>query len=155
RPSLGPGPLGTCPAPAATAGVPEVAALLPALADEGPVGGVPEDDDAAELPPPSLVPAEDAVLPNPSLDPAANPAADCARAAAAPSTVNIVLPRSPSTIRFARNGMSRMQTENRILAAARSTSEVAPASMPPKLPAPVIVAMLLMLSAIANLQKIP
>jgi hypothetical protein len=48
-----------------------------------------------------------------------------------------------------------MQTENRMLAAANRTSEVAPASMPLKLPAPVIAAMLFMLSAIAKRQNTP
>jgi hypothetical protein len=67
----------------------------------------------------------------------------------------MVEPRSPSTIRFAKKGISRMQTENRMLAAASSTSAVAPWSAPPKLPAPVIAAILWMFSAIANLQKMP
>ena len=48
-----------------------------------------------------------------------------------------------------------MQTENRMLAAASNTSEVAPESMPPKVPALVMAAMLLMLSAMANRQNTP
>jgi hypothetical protein len=116
---------------------------------------VPEDPaDAAEPVPPSLAP-DAAALPKPSPDPAAKATADCATAAAAPSAANIVLPRSPSTIRFARKGMSRMQTENKMLAAAKRTSAVAPVSSPPNVPALVIAAMLLMLSAMAKRQKTP
>jgi hypothetical protein len=128
---------------------------VPALEVEGPAGGVPEDPtDAAEPLPPSLAP-DAATLPKPSLDPAAKATADCATAAAAPNTANIVLPRSPSTIRLARKGISKMQTENRMLAAAKRTSAVAPVSSPPKVPALVIAAILLMLSAMAKRQKIP
>jgi hypothetical protein len=67
----------------------------------------------------------------------------------------MVEPRSPSTIRFAKKGISRMQTENRMLAAANRTSAVAPVRRPPRLPAPVIAAMLLMLRAIASRQNTP
>jgi hypothetical protein len=48
-----------------------------------------------------------------------------------------------------------MQTENKMLAAARRTSAVAPVSSPPNVPAPVMAAMLLMLSAKASRQKMP
>jgi hypothetical protein len=153
---VGVGPLGACaPLPDTVDGDAEAAAL-PALEGEGPPGGTPEDPAvAAELPPPPLPPDDDANLPKPSPDPAAKAAADCARAAVAPNTAKTVLPRSPSTIRFAKKGMSRMQTENRMLAAARRTSAVAPVSSPPNVPALVIAAMLLMLSANARRQKTP
>jgi hypothetical protein len=128
---------------------------LPAVEGEGPVGGVLEDPTVAAEPlPPSLAP-DAATLPKPSPDPAAKATADCARAAVVANAANIVLPRSPSTIRFARNGISKMQTENKMLAAARRTSAVAPVSNPPKVPAPVMAAMLLMLSARASRQKMP
>jgi hypothetical protein len=76
-------------------------------------------------------------------------------AAVVPRIANIALPRSPSTTRFARNGISRMQTENRMLTAASSTSAVAEDINPMKLPALVMAAMLLTFKASINRHMIP
>jgi hypothetical protein len=79
----------------------------------------------------------------------------CPIEAAVPRTANMLLPTSPSTIRFANIGINKMQTENRMLATARRISADAPLSAPAKLPALVMAVMLLMLRAINNRQKIP
>jgi hypothetical protein len=54
-------------------------------------------------------------------------------AAATTATVNIVLPTSPDTTRFAMNGISRIMIDSRILLNDMSSIWLAPRKAPPKL----------------------
>jgi hypothetical protein len=49
-------------------------------------------------------------------------------------TVNIVLPTSPDTTRFAINGINAIISENKILDSPISSAALAPLKKPPKVP---------------------